>query len=231
MGFSRQEYWSGKKKKEYWSGLPFPPPGDLPSPEIEHRSPALQADSLSSEPPGKPQWPPTEPGRNQGLRGSLRAPLNASSILPLRGLGGWERTPQMWTPHPTPAGVQPPCGAESHPTCLGSPRPVSPPPPPTSQEGGLLDIPSPATRSALSTGSCHHGPRPLPEPVSSQVLSLGCPSSTFLSGAQSASGPSSPECAAPQPGCRMSVCDGTPDGTAGLTWLLRFQPSCSKVWG
>lgn len=98
-------------------------------------------------------------------------------------------------------------------------------------EGGLLDIPSPATRSALSTGSCHHGPWPLPEPVPSLALSLGCPSSRFLSGAQSASGPSSPECAAPQPGCRMSICNGTPDWTAGLTWLLKFQPSCSKAWG
>ena len=45
MGFSRQEY---------WSGLPFPPPGDLPDPGIEPRSPALQADTLTSEPPGKP---------------------------------------------------------------------------------------------------------------------------------------------------------------------------------
>ena len=45
VGFSRQEY---------WSGLPCPPPGDLSNPEIEPRSPALQADSLLSEPPGKP---------------------------------------------------------------------------------------------------------------------------------------------------------------------------------
>ena len=45
MGFSRQEY---------WSGLPFPSPGDLPDPGIEPASPALQADSLLSEPPGKP---------------------------------------------------------------------------------------------------------------------------------------------------------------------------------
>ena len=51
MGFSRQEY---------WSGLPFPSPGDLPNPgiepksEIEPGSPALQADALTSEPPGKP---------------------------------------------------------------------------------------------------------------------------------------------------------------------------------
>ena len=44
MGFSGQEY---------WSGLPCPSPGDLPNPGIEPRSPALQADALSSEPPGK----------------------------------------------------------------------------------------------------------------------------------------------------------------------------------
>ena len=42
MEFSRQEY---------QSGLPFPSPGDLPDPGIEPRSPALQADSLSSKPP------------------------------------------------------------------------------------------------------------------------------------------------------------------------------------
>ena len=33
--------------------LPFPPPGDLPNPGIEPQCPALQADSLPSEPPGK----------------------------------------------------------------------------------------------------------------------------------------------------------------------------------
>ena len=44
MGFSRGEY---------WSGLPFPSPGDLPDPGIEPGSPALQADALPSEPPGK----------------------------------------------------------------------------------------------------------------------------------------------------------------------------------
>ena len=37
-----------------WSGLPFPSPGDLPDPGIELSSPALQADALPSEPPGKP---------------------------------------------------------------------------------------------------------------------------------------------------------------------------------
>ena len=44
MGFSGQEY---------WSGLPFPSPGDLPNPGIEPGSPALRADALPSEPPGK----------------------------------------------------------------------------------------------------------------------------------------------------------------------------------
>ena len=44
MGFYRQEY---------WSGLPFPSPGDLSNPGIKPRSPALQAESLPSKPPGK----------------------------------------------------------------------------------------------------------------------------------------------------------------------------------
>ena len=46
LGFSAM----GFPRQEYWSGLPCPPPGDLPDPGIEPRSPALQADSLSSEP-------------------------------------------------------------------------------------------------------------------------------------------------------------------------------------
>ena len=45
MGFLRQES---------WSGLPFPSPGDLPNSGIESGSPAIQADALTSEPPGKP---------------------------------------------------------------------------------------------------------------------------------------------------------------------------------
>ena len=43
-------------RQEYWSGLPFPSPGDLLDPEIKPRSPALQTDSLPSEPPEKPLW-------------------------------------------------------------------------------------------------------------------------------------------------------------------------------
>ena len=41
-------------RKEDWSGLPFPSPGDLPNLGIEPGSPTLQADSLLSEPSGKP---------------------------------------------------------------------------------------------------------------------------------------------------------------------------------
>ena len=41
-------------KQQYWSGLPFPSPGGLSDPGIEPRSPAFQADALTSEPPGKP---------------------------------------------------------------------------------------------------------------------------------------------------------------------------------
>ena len=44
----------GISRQEYWSGLPFPSPGDLPDPGIKPWSPTLQADTLTSEPPGKP---------------------------------------------------------------------------------------------------------------------------------------------------------------------------------
>ena len=40
-------------RQEYWNGWPFPSPGHLPDPGTEPRSPALQADCLPSEPPGK----------------------------------------------------------------------------------------------------------------------------------------------------------------------------------
>ena len=41
-------------QEEHWSGLPFSPTSDLPNSWIQPRSPALQADSLLSEPPGRP---------------------------------------------------------------------------------------------------------------------------------------------------------------------------------
>ena len=59
MGFSRQEY---------WGGLPFSSPGDLPDPGIEPSSLTLQADSLPSEPPGKPYLHTTYIDQYQNIR-------------------------------------------------------------------------------------------------------------------------------------------------------------------
>ena len=51
-------HWSllsiGLCRQEYWSGLPFPPPGDLSDPGIEHMSPALACRFFTTELPGKP---------------------------------------------------------------------------------------------------------------------------------------------------------------------------------
>ena len=69
-GFSRQEY---------WSGLPYLPPGDLPNSGIKSRSPVLQAHSLPSEPPGKPNM------------------TFHRNTLPLEGC--WEKLSQL-TQHP-----------------------------------------------------------------------------------------------------------------------------------
>ena len=54
-------------RPESWSGLPFPSPGDLPNPEIEPGSPALQADTLPSEPSGKPHWYMTKPQKKKKI--------------------------------------------------------------------------------------------------------------------------------------------------------------------
>ena len=59
MKFSRQEY---------WSGLPFPSPGNLPDPGIEPGSPALWADTLQSEPPGKPLYQEAEPKNSRNSK-------------------------------------------------------------------------------------------------------------------------------------------------------------------
>ena len=45
---------TGFFRQEYWSELAVPSSGDLPNPGTEPKSPTLQADSLLSEPPGKP---------------------------------------------------------------------------------------------------------------------------------------------------------------------------------
>ena len=80
MGFSRQEC---------WTGLPFPSPGYLPDPGIEPGSPALQAEALPSEPPGKPNKKPVLCPENQYYLGNKshcsswkeKTPTNLSVIL------------------------------------------------------------------------------------------------------------------------------------------------------
>ena len=74
MGFSRQGY---------WSGLPFPSPGDLPDPGIKPRSPALQADALPSEPPGRPRSK-----HSRGNSSKISVPYNFKKLLTNCNLSG-----------------------------------------------------------------------------------------------------------------------------------------------
>ena len=83
MDFSRQEY---------WSGLPGPPPGDLLNPGIEPGSPALQADSLPSQPPRKP---------------SLAAHFSSGQFSSVTQLCPWLNHVTGW-PH-EPQHTRPPC--------------------------------------------------------------------------------------------------------------------------
>ena len=79
MEFSRQEY---------WSGLSFSPPWDLPDPGIKPRSPALQADALPFEPPGKlkaeePEIKlPTSAGPSKKQKSSRKTSISALLTMP-----------------------------------------------------------------------------------------------------------------------------------------------------
>ena len=78
MGFSRHEY---------WSGLPFLSPGDLPDPEIEPRSPALEADALTSEPPWEKGNSKDHCGDFPGDPVVKNLPANAGDTDLIPGLG------------------------------------------------------------------------------------------------------------------------------------------------
>ena len=105
MGFSRQEY---------WSGLPFLSPGDLPDSGIKPRSLTLQADTLTSEPPGKPEdkaydcftrFPVS--GHRLGLLYIISIPIcgeqtgNELKLQPLNPTQHWSR----WRPWGCPSPV------------------------------------------------------------------------------------------------------------------------------
>ena len=77
-------------RQEYWSGLPCPSPGDLPDPGLEPRSPSLQVDALTSEPPGVPMGRLKQllirEGRGFETREKqLRAALGQDSVSPSMG--------------------------------------------------------------------------------------------------------------------------------------------------
>ena len=102
MEFSRQEY---------WSGLPFPSPGDLRNPGIEPGFPALQAEALPSEPPGKPtKWSTINltPGYvlHCGRRHEAKAEANGGRV---RGFVGRRRC--GWWTHRAGLGPNPVQGA------------------------------------------------------------------------------------------------------------------------
>ena len=73
----------GVSRQEYWGGFPFPSPGDLPDPGIEPRSPALEADALTSEPPGK-----------QVVLVGKDPPANAGDIRDAGSIPGVGRSPE-----------------------------------------------------------------------------------------------------------------------------------------
>ena len=69
----------GFSSQGYWSWFPCPPPGNLPNPGIKPRSPALQADSLPTEPPGKPKN--TGVGSLSFLQGIIPAQKSDQGLL------------------------------------------------------------------------------------------------------------------------------------------------------
>ena len=95
MGFPRQEY---------WNGLPFPSPGDLPDPGIEPRSPALKANALTLEPPGKPwcrsrgfnHWVRKIPWRRELQPASVFLPRKSHGQKRLAGYSPWGRKEWTW---------------------------------------------------------------------------------------------------------------------------------------
>ena len=102
MGFSRQEY---------WSGLPFSSPGALPDPGNETVSPALQVDSLSTEPSGVSldDWQQPPPGKQPSAKTELekkwsRAGLLGTVLQPaLATIGYHQGTPlTLWTAEKAP---------------------------------------------------------------------------------------------------------------------------------
>ena len=87
MNYSKQAFLSMESSmQEYFTGLPFSSPGNLPHPGMEPMSPALQAHSLPSEPPGKPRKGTISRSlekekRKQSRRNTLRMADNFQKVM------------------------------------------------------------------------------------------------------------------------------------------------------
>ena len=85
----------GESPQEHWSGLPCPPPGDLPNPGIEPRSPTLQVDSLPAEPQEKPKN--TGVGRLSLLQGIFQTQESNQGLLHCRQILRTTELSGKWT--------------------------------------------------------------------------------------------------------------------------------------
>ena len=81
---------------EYWSELPCPLPGDLPNPEVEPRSPTLPADSLPSEPPGKPRVHMITLFLDFWGTSILFSMMVAPTYIPISSVGGFPFLPTLF---------------------------------------------------------------------------------------------------------------------------------------
>ena len=83
----------GFLRPKYWGGLSFPSPGDLPDTGTKLRSPALQADSLPSEPPAKTTLPPKLSISNSSVMTDFQINSRVSNLLDKPGV---QKRGPMW---------------------------------------------------------------------------------------------------------------------------------------
>ena len=94
--------------QEYWSGLPFPPPGDLPDPQIKSTSlmsPALAGKFFTSEPPGKPKSATLQFKIHKLFWGKKKELLISRIYVGICGQHGRERVCPWWKGSPSPLGT------------------------------------------------------------------------------------------------------------------------------
>ena len=85
---ARQAPLSMRSPRKYWREFPCPPPGDLPDPGMEPKSPALAGGFFTTEPPGSPVE-------------------DSGYLQENRGVGGPQGSPRHLTPTPAPQWARP----------------------------------------------------------------------------------------------------------------------------